>query len=490
MIRRRLTEPTKVKVELLLDSGAFSAWSRKEPIDVYKYIDYLKKHEDLLHGYVNLDVIVGKLGVRRTFKELDEAARIGYENLNTIKKAGLRPMPVYHQHESLNWLARMIEDGEQYIGLSSAKDLWAKQQREWLDEMFSLLTDSKGRPLIRTHGFGITNPDLVKRYPWYTVDSTTWSLCAGYGQIIIPQYNNGVWDYLGQSLRIVVSGVEHRSAGNQMRQFEGFVHVKSKEYEEVCKAFMRDVCGVSVTEARYGTTMRRRCMLHYFMGLANALTDVRYTDNKHKGLMSHTGPELRVREALEKRKAVAIGNPKIMFASTLSREWSKLMNDVGADTRLLSYYELKSRPPGTLMKYVSLGAIGSYVKSKPRDKKSMHYRNYRRLHIADRMEKGTQDGTHSPVGKAETRRPGLERQRTDPRPEPLVVSGRHGNGVQRSDRHSDKAQDGLRGSGPRKGLDRHVGRVTESETRRVQADRRRLTGEGRKHQAQSEGPAD
>lgn len=383
------------KVDLLLDSGAFGAWSRKDPIDLDRYIEYLQQHEDLFFGYVNLDVIVGSLGKARTFTELNDGARVGYENLGKIKKHGLRPIPVYHQNENLEWLARMIEDGEPYIGLSSAKDLWAKQQREWLDEMFSLLTDDMGRPLIKTHGFGITNPDLVKRYPWYTVDSTTWSLCAGYGQIIVPGYVNGEPDYLGKSLRIVVSGVAHRAASNQSRQFEGLVHLKSNKYHDHCKKFLEEVCGVSVTEVRYGTTIRRRCMLHYFMGLMNNLKNVRYGGEKNRqtGLLSHIGGEKRVRKAVERLKPVKIAKPIIMFATTLSREWSKIMNEVGANTRLLSYYELKGRKPGTIEKYVHNGTLGEYKALKPKGSKynTEHYRNHRRLSLANRMEKGEYD---------------------------------------------------------------------------------------------------
>ena len=43
------------KVELFLDSGAFSAWSQKIEINIQDYISFIKEHEDVIDIYANLD---------------------------------------------------------------------------------------------------------------------------------------------------------------------------------------------------------------------------------------------------------------------------------------------------------------------------------------------------------------------------------------------------------------------------------------------------
>jgi hypothetical protein len=52
----------------------------------------------------------------------------------------------------------------------------------WLDRVFDkFLTNPDGTPKVKVHGFGLTTPDLLFRYPWYSVDSGTWWRVSRYG---------------------------------------------------------------------------------------------------------------------------------------------------------------------------------------------------------------------------------------------------------------------------------------------------------------------
>ena len=46
-------------VELILDSGAFSAWRLGDTIDLRAYIEYVKRYGHLFKAYVCLDTIPG-----------------------------------------------------------------------------------------------------------------------------------------------------------------------------------------------------------------------------------------------------------------------------------------------------------------------------------------------------------------------------------------------------------------------------------------------
>lgn len=363
------------EVNLMLDSGIFSAWNHGETLDLQVYIDYVKQHEKFLFSHVNMDVIPGKFGQKRTQSEVELSAKQSYANLQVMRKAGLRPIPVFHQGESFTWLERMLSDGEDYIGISTAKDLWDQEQRVWLDTIFTVLTDALGRPLIKTHGFGITKPGLILRYPWFSVDSTTWSLSPGYGQILIPVYVGGKPNYSQPPKRVVMSGVQHKTSSNQKRQFEAL----GPALQNCVLDFLHNEVGITVTEARYGTNSRRRAVLTYYMKMNEHLKDIRFK-HRHDNIFS----DLKIKPP--KKKGVEQTKLNIMYATSLNRQWSMLMNELGVHNRLLSYYALKDCPEDTLPTYVQNGIIGAYSEQEtPAQNWSETYNNFRRLKLVERL---------------------------------------------------------------------------------------------------------
>jgi hypothetical protein len=367
------------KVNLLLDSGAFSAWSRGEEIDIKKYIRYLRDNEKLLWNYVTLDKIPGEFGKRdNSQEEVERSASQSYKNQQRMKDAGLRPVPVFHQGERLHWLQKYLEDNEPYIGLSASKFVRIDEQQRWLDSVFNLLTDDKGHPYVKTHGFALTSFTHLTAYPWYTVDSTTWSMTPGYGQIIIPAWKGGRYDYLAPPVRIAISGVTHTSPTSQKKQFEALGDVT----QEVVRRYLEDVVGCSVTEARYGTNFRRQCMLTYYKHLCEALRDVTFTGLR----ASLSGKDHRILE--DDRYALRPFNLTLTHATALNREWSDLMTRVGANDRLLSYYELQDRGNEILEQYVTTGMHGPYRQQpiKVGDWDSETYLNRRRLALYYRLQ--------------------------------------------------------------------------------------------------------
>lgn len=371
------------QVNLLLDSGAFSAWSRGEQIDVKDYIRYLKENEDLLWHYVGLDKIPGEFGMRYgTQDEVEESAKQTYENQRAMRKAGLKPIPVFHMGERLYWLKKYLDDGEEYIGISASKFVRIEEQMRWLDSIFNMITDSKGHPYIKTHGFALTAFPLISNYPWYSVDSTTWSLTPGYGQIIIPHYDRvkDEFDFRKTPTRVAISGVTHQSPSSQAKQTEQYTSLSgNSEYMAIVNRWLRE-CGVTIEQIRYGTQYRRRAMLIYYLKLCEALRGV--TFNGRRGMV--WGPD---QIDMSGRKAVPPFNLILTFATSLNREWAVLMNEVGANHRLISYYELRERGRDILELYVTTGNHGEY-KPKPlgNDYDSETYINKRKLRLYDRLE--------------------------------------------------------------------------------------------------------
>lgn len=179
--------PYPGKLTVVLDSGAYTAWTKGRPIKIEEYCDYIEDHKDVVSHYVALDVIPGVRGKKPTSDDIEKAARASWDNLLYMKDRGLDPVPVYHQGEDIKWLQRMMDLGCTYIGISPSNDHQPATRKLWLDKVFDYITDNEGWPVIRTHGFGVTSIPLLFRYPWHSADSTSWALFSAYGFVLVPR---------------------------------------------------------------------------------------------------------------------------------------------------------------------------------------------------------------------------------------------------------------------------------------------------------------
>ncbi len=165
---------------LMLDSGAFSAKNKGTTIDIHKYIAFIKKHSDIFEYYITLDVIGN--------------GEASYNNLKIMEDNGLRPIPVYHYGTDMKWLFKYLDQGYDYIALGGL--VRKPGLVNWLDILWTdHLTDDNNYPIVKIHGFGLTDFKLLFRYPWYSLDSGTWMMCGAMGRIIIPYRVNGIWTY-------------------------------------------------------------------------------------------------------------------------------------------------------------------------------------------------------------------------------------------------------------------------------------------------------
>lgn len=180
------------KVDLFLDSGAFSAFTQGITIDIQEYITFIKEHQNNLEVYANLDVIGDPAGT--------------WKNQKIMEKAGLNPLPCFHYGEDPKWLLRYLADGHKYIALGGMVPISSKDLVTWLDPIFSkYICDEDGFPKVKIHGFGLTSLRLMLRYPWFSVDSTSWVVTGRMGSVYVPKFRSGEWIYGQDSWKIVVS---------------------------------------------------------------------------------------------------------------------------------------------------------------------------------------------------------------------------------------------------------------------------------------------
>lgn len=159
------------KRTVFLDSGAFSAFTKGAEIKLEDYAAFNHKNADIIHLAANLD-------------DLHKREKLTWANQKALEAMGMKPLPVFHTREDPAWLKKYIDAGYNYIALGGMVPESKAWLKGWLDDIWgNYLTDGKGRPRVRIHGFGLTTFDLMLRYPWYSVDSTSWVLAGRYGLI-------------------------------------------------------------------------------------------------------------------------------------------------------------------------------------------------------------------------------------------------------------------------------------------------------------------
>lgn len=165
-------------IKVFLDSGAYSAMSQGVEIDLPKYCDYIHKNADII------ETVDGQplASVLDAIGDADGTWR----NQRAMEDRGVRPLPCYHYGEPIEVLEYYIANYS-YITIGGMVPISTPQLKLWLDRLWAnYLTDDRGRPIVKVHGFGLTSLPLMMRYPWFSVDSSTWVQWAANGMVLVP----------------------------------------------------------------------------------------------------------------------------------------------------------------------------------------------------------------------------------------------------------------------------------------------------------------
>jgi hypothetical protein len=164
--------------EVFLDSGAFSAATLGEAIDIGEYAAYIERNAPYISLYANLDVIG------------DHEKTLA--NQRYLEERGLKPMPVFHAHEPWEVLEELAEQYD-YIALGGIAIKGTGSFAPWIKRCFEIAGHRK------LHGFGVSNWLLLRAFPWESVDHTSWGQGFRYGQI--PVFDPGYGRFVKINLR-------------------------------------------------------------------------------------------------------------------------------------------------------------------------------------------------------------------------------------------------------------------------------------------------
>jgi len=152
---------------IFIDSGAFSAYNSGAIIDIDDYSKYLIELSPNL--YAGLDVIGDPIKTLQNNKYMEQ-------------KYKLSPIPTFHMGEDIKHLDRFLN--YPYIALGGM--VMAENIIPWLDKVWNHIL--KRDYEIKIHGFGMTNQVIIDRYPWYSIDSTSFDRAARFG--IVTLFND------------------------------------------------------------------------------------------------------------------------------------------------------------------------------------------------------------------------------------------------------------------------------------------------------------
>lgn len=148
--------------------------------------------------YINLDHIPGKKGVSATAEQLKDAVVKSQRNADFLRSAGLSPViEVFHQDEPFE-LLKTLEDRRNggCIALSPRNDVSVQRREQWLKQVLAYCVKTFGKTNIPpAHGLAVTSDRLLRAFPFYSADSSSWVSCLRFGGgraaglNKIPRYN-------------------------------------------------------------------------------------------------------------------------------------------------------------------------------------------------------------------------------------------------------------------------------------------------------------
>lgn len=207
---------------LFIDSGAYSMYTGKaKDLDVDEYIDFVNSIDDDICLIAQLDTLPGKFGIPKKREDYIESGKKSWENYLYMRKKLKSPeklIPVFHYGEPFSVLQNMLDwrdktydpskDSRQkndkgqvwsdefgwiypdrvvVCGLSPANDSAQGVKNRYLAECYDFIAKSSYTD-IKTHLFGMTSLDALKKFPAFSADSVSHRLRTGYNKLFTRKW--------------------------------------------------------------------------------------------------------------------------------------------------------------------------------------------------------------------------------------------------------------------------------------------------------------
>lgn len=158
-----------IELDVFADSGAYSAHTLGKPVEPDDYIAWVKRWEGRFTCAAGPDVIGDPVATHRETVRMRRVIR------------NIPVLPTFHVGEDWSWLLKAVKVSD-YIALGGMVPYSANRRllTVWLQQAFSMIPAT-----MRVHGFGMTTWSLLRRFPWYSVDSSSWTAGFRYANAVL-----------------------------------------------------------------------------------------------------------------------------------------------------------------------------------------------------------------------------------------------------------------------------------------------------------------
>ena len=149
--------------EILLDSGAYSAFTKGRSVNLFDYMKYIEGNAEYISRYIALDVIG------------DNFATKAYYCI--MRNKGFTPIPVFHYGDDMRVLAYYSLDGAKTVALGGTVPIRDKKVvAEWCSEVKRLYPDTE------LHLLGSSSQKIIDCGAVSSCDSSAWYTLAVNGK--------------------------------------------------------------------------------------------------------------------------------------------------------------------------------------------------------------------------------------------------------------------------------------------------------------------
>lgn len=167
----------------LLDSGAFTFLNASKQKEI-NWKEYIDRYADFINKY---DI--------KHFFELDIDSLVGYEQVKKYRdyleeKTHKKCIPVWHKNRGLEEWIKLTRDYD-YVALGG---IVIREIKKTEYKHFTALLEIARKNKCKVHGLGFTNIKELKKYKFYSVDSTSWKSGGRFGTIY--QFKNNEMTFM------------------------------------------------------------------------------------------------------------------------------------------------------------------------------------------------------------------------------------------------------------------------------------------------------
>ena len=164
-------------VDLLIDSGAFTAYTLGKTIDLQAYTAYLQKNAKNITAAFALDVIGDHEASLRNYRQ--QKAALG---------KSVELIPTWHVTSPLDKLRELCQEAD-YVAIGGAVG-YSAQQRALMRTLVQAHKIAREYG-TRLHGLGMTS-NQTRRLPWYSVDSSSWIYPMKYPMLLLATKDGSI----------------------------------------------------------------------------------------------------------------------------------------------------------------------------------------------------------------------------------------------------------------------------------------------------------